>query len=541
MNGLLIRPLSLSTFRDAQTLAIALDERFMELNRLLIPLIGDGVKQQVTTNGVSGGVSLSFTAIPDNSITSVKLVDEAVIAAKIADNAVTVAKVLDGAISELKIANNAVTEAKVAANAITSVKILDESILEGKLAVGSVTTAKIAANAVTANEIAANSITSSKIVAGTILASNIAAGTITGDRIAANTITGGNIAALTITAGNIQAGTITASEIAAGTITATQIAAATITANRLVAGLITAYYIAAGTITANEIAASTITASKLNVSTLSAISADLGTVTAGTLSAGTTFAGALSAATGTFAGALSAATGTFTGTLSAATGSFIGNVDAATGTIGGFTITTSALTSAAVTIRSGTGQYISVGAGGTFGKLESQTFSMFASSVAVATLGSNDTASDGFLYLRNIAGTYYFTIKPNGVNRAEFSGGIDVNGTSDFNNNDIFGVKDISCYAVNCTTVTTNNYAINAGSGAVTGGFGTFAGISCTAAATFQSTVDLQGTVDTSTNATFNLGNFKVGTGRSPTAGTLQGYLNLVAPDATVLNVPFYN
>ena len=67
---------------------------------------------------------------------------------------------------------------------------------------------------------------------------------------------------------------------------------------------------------------------------------------AGTLTIGVDaeFSGSLSAATGTFSGSLSAATGTFAGSLSAATGSFTGSVTATSGTIGGWSISSTGLT-----------------------------------------------------------------------------------------------------------------------------------------------------------------------------------------------------
>jgi hypothetical protein len=56
----------------------------------------------------------SSAAVPDNSVTSVKIVDGAVAAVDLANGAVTSAKILDGTIGAADLANGAVTDAKIA-------------------------------------------------------------------------------------------------------------------------------------------------------------------------------------------------------------------------------------------------------------------------------------------------------------------------------------------------------------------------------------------------------------------------------------------
>ncbi|MCD8382779.1 MAG: phage tail protein [Clostridiales bacterium] len=164
------------------------------------------------------------------------------------------------------------------------------------IAVGAVTAEQIAASAVTAAKIAAGTITSNEIASGTILASNIASGTITGSLVAADTITGDNIASETITADNIVAGAITTSKLAASAVTAEKIASAAITTDKL--------------------AANAVTAAKIDVTDL-------------------------------FAQDITA-TGTITGvTIKGATGDFSGTISATSGTIGGWSITTNALSNTA--------------------------------------------------------------------------------------------------------------------------------------------------------------------------------------------------
>lgn len=82
----------------------------------------------------------------------------------------------------------------------------------------------------------------------------------------------------------------------------------------IVANSITANQIASNTITANEIASKTITVDELNVNSLSAISADLGSITAGSINIGNgkfvvTSAGALTATSATITGVINANSG----------------------------------------------------------------------------------------------------------------------------------------------------------------------------------------------------------------------------------------
>lgn len=93
---------------------------------------------------------------------------------------------------------------------------------------------------------------------------------------------------------------ITADVIAANTITADEIAANTITAAQIAANTITAAQIFAGTITANEIAADTITGTNiasLNISTKT-ITADTGTIGGWSLTASALFSGQLTLVAG---------------------------------------------------------------------------------------------------------------------------------------------------------------------------------------------------------------------------------------------------
>lgn len=226
---------------------------------------------------------------------------------------------------------------------------------------------------ISADSIAANCITAGKIVAGTITSTEIAANTlVVGDLASAVTdlmfdsaAAGNNIQAWVhasdvtlIDGGDIYTNTVTATQIAATTITATQIAANTITAGQIAATTITANEIAANTITAGQIAATTITATEMNVSTLSAIAANLGAVTAGSIVVGSTNKIWLNEGSDgkLHIGGSSKNSAPFrvgpTGAFTATNANITGTVTASAGTIGGFTLSATALTSGALVIDS---------------------------------------------------------------------------------------------------------------------------------------------------------------------------------------------
>lgn len=100
--------------------------------------------------------------IPDNSVTSAKIVDGTIVTADLADNSVTTAKIVD--------AN--VTAGKIAADAVTTAKILDANVTTAKIADLNVTSGKLAANAVTAGKIAAGTIVNADISAAAAIATS---------------------------------------------------------------------------------------------------------------------------------------------------------------------------------------------------------------------------------------------------------------------------------------------------------------------------------------------------------------------------------
>lgn len=84
---------------------------------------------------------------------------------------------------------------------------------------------------------------------------------------------------------------------------------------------------------------------------------------------------------------------------------------------------------------------------------------------------ANDTGGFGRLRLYN-AGTVKITLDGSTGN-GDFAGtlhsfGLDVDGTGDFNHHSLIGVDSLSCYAINCTTIDTNGYDIDASAGNLT-------------------------------------------------------------------------
>jgi hypothetical protein len=82
--------------------------------------------------------------IPDEGVTTPKILDGAVTAAKLADGAVTSLKIADGAATDTKIADGAVGIAKIADGAVVTAKIADGGATTAKIADGAATNAKIA-------------------------------------------------------------------------------------------------------------------------------------------------------------------------------------------------------------------------------------------------------------------------------------------------------------------------------------------------------------------------------------------------------------
>lgn len=90
---------------------------------------------QIQTAGIADGavtaakIDPGALIVPDNSVTTPKLVDDAVTQAKMADNSVGAPQILAGAVGNSELAADAVTETRIANNAVSGEKI-DPDVLD---------------------------------------------------------------------------------------------------------------------------------------------------------------------------------------------------------------------------------------------------------------------------------------------------------------------------------------------------------------------------------------------------------------------------
>ena len=142
-------------------------------------------------------------SIPDNSISSVKIIDETISTEDLANSSVTSDKITDGTIVAADLANSSITTTKIADGIITNTK----------LAPNSVDGSKIINYSITAPDLSSNSVTSDKIANGTIVAADLANSSITTTKIADASVTSAKLASKSVTSEKIVDGTITADDI----------------------------------------------------------------------------------------------------------------------------------------------------------------------------------------------------------------------------------------------------------------------------------------------------------------------------------------
>lgn len=154
------------------------------------PKILDGA---VTTAKLVDGAATSLK-IADSAVSGVKIADGAVGIAKIADGAVVTAKLADGGATTAKIADGAVVTAKIADGGATTAKIADGAVASAKLADGAVTTAKITDGAVASAKLVDGAVTTAKITDGAVASAKLADGAVTTAKIADGAATNAKIA-----------------------------------------------------------------------------------------------------------------------------------------------------------------------------------------------------------------------------------------------------------------------------------------------------------------------------------------------------------
>ncbi|MCH8821676.1 hypothetical protein IID23_04125, partial [Patescibacteria group bacterium] len=166
-------------------------------------------------------VTVVVADVPNNSVTSAKIVNGAVTSADLATGAINTLKIKNytirgidiapGNITSAAIKDGTVTGVDIAADTITAADIAADAVGTSELAADSVTTAEIAADTIVAGDIATGAVTTTEILDGTIATADIEDGAITGG-------VGGVVSDDSLTADDIAAGAVTTSEILDGTI-----------------------------------------------------------------------------------------------------------------------------------------------------------------------------------------------------------------------------------------------------------------------------------------------------------------------------------
>jgi hypothetical protein len=100
--------------------------------------------------------SIPITAIPDGSITSLKIQDGTIQTVDLADSSVTSAKIVDGTIQTVDLADNSVTSAKIADGTITSADMAGGAVGSAQIAAGAVGTTQLASGAILYSAILSN-------------------------------------------------------------------------------------------------------------------------------------------------------------------------------------------------------------------------------------------------------------------------------------------------------------------------------------------------------------------------------------------------
>jgi hypothetical protein len=232
-------------------------------------------------------------AVPNNSITSIKIVDGAIIDADISATA---------NIAGSKLANTSVTLGKMAANSVDSSKIVDASVASiditdgtiidadisataningSKLLNGSVTAAKLASNIIVSASITDGTVASVDITDGTIIDTDISAtANIAGSKLANTSVTLAKIAANSVDSSKIVDASIVDADIAvAANINGSKLLNASVSLAKMAADSVDSSKIVNASITGADIAAATITPDKLQTIQINTVSTNY-TVTA---------------------------------------------------------------------------------------------------------------------------------------------------------------------------------------------------------------------------------------------------------------------
>jgi hypothetical protein len=124
-------------------------------------------------------VEISWTeggsaTIPDNSITTAKLVDLAVTTAKLSNGAVTNTKLANDAVTSTNIVNGSLSAADLGTNSVGTSALINGSVTSAKLATAAVTSAHVVDNSLTSADLATNSVGTSELAPGAVTSADLA-------------------------------------------------------------------------------------------------------------------------------------------------------------------------------------------------------------------------------------------------------------------------------------------------------------------------------------------------------------------------------
>jgi hypothetical protein len=152
------------------------------------------------------GIPVPTAGIANGAITSDKFAVDAFASLDIPDNSVSTAKLVDSAVTTIKINDAAVTNAKLATNSVALANMQDNSV----------GTAEIVPAAVTATEIAPNAVGTSEIAAGAVGASELGSASVTSAKLGPLSVTTAALGAGVVTNAKLGDNSVTAPKLALG-------------------------------------------------------------------------------------------------------------------------------------------------------------------------------------------------------------------------------------------------------------------------------------------------------------------------------------
>jgi len=132
-------------------------------------------------------------SIPDNSVTSTKIVDGTIVASDMADMAVTSAIIQDGTIKTSDLAGDVINTFKIIDGAVSNADLADNSVTSLKITDGAIVTADLADQTVSTSKLGNLAVSTEKIQNGAILTDKLANSAVTAPKISSMGASAGQI------------------------------------------------------------------------------------------------------------------------------------------------------------------------------------------------------------------------------------------------------------------------------------------------------------------------------------------------------------